>query len=135
MAKTNTSLTFKRPNIHRLPLSTLVKEYAGILCQHNMPAYSFTKGLGGKVSADQHEHSIYHSIIYHYDILACWRRMRTKSGKYGPRALWSQLEKSESCPTVLVVLCENWPVSLWPSSLSNISLLLLVQTLPAKLFN
>ena len=26
----------------------------------------------------------------YYDILACWRLTRTKSGKYGPRALWSQ---------------------------------------------
>ena len=29
-----------------------------------------------------------------YDILACWRRTRTKSGKYGPRALWSQFYMS-----------------------------------------
>ena len=30
----------------------------------------------------------------YYDILACWRRTRTKSGKYGPRALWSQFYMS-----------------------------------------
>ena len=29
-----------------------------------------------------------------YDILACWRRARTKSGKYGPRVLWSQFYMS-----------------------------------------
>ena len=27
-------------------------EDAGILCWHDMPAYSFNKGLGGKVSAE-----------------------------------------------------------------------------------
>ena len=30
----------------------------------------------------------------YYDILACWRRTRTKSGKYGPRALWSEFYMS-----------------------------------------
>ena len=30
----------------------------------------------------------------YYDILACWRRTRTKSGKYGPRALWSKFYMS-----------------------------------------
>ena len=30
----------------------------------------------------------------YYDILACWRLTRTKSGKYGPRALWSQFYMS-----------------------------------------
>ena len=33
-------------------------------------------------------------VLSVYNILACWRRTRTKSGKYGPRALCSQFYMS-----------------------------------------
>ena len=34
------------------------------------------------------------TLCFLLDILACWRWTRTKSGKYGPRALWSQFYMS-----------------------------------------
>ena len=45
--------------------------------------------------------SVFSILVVHslYDILACWRRTRTKSGKYGPR----ELPREPICPKA------GWP--------------------------